>query len=261
MKHLRLILLATASIAILLAPGTAYATPHGQSKPSGAVQTGNDVSWPQCGKTLPGDQLFGIVGVNGGLANTTNSCFEAELAWASASAGGTGQDKAALYVNTANPGNLHVADWPTSGDNAYGTCTGGDDTACAYQYGWNMAALDASKRIGTHDPSTYKWWLDVETGNSWETNTANNTADLEGMVDYFTHVGARTGLYSTAYQWNQIAGTVAVGSSLYGLDSWLPGASSLSSAKANCSLRGLTGGTVTVTQYVSKRLDYDYSCI
>lgn len=144
--------------------------------------------------------------------------------------------------------------------NKYGTCDGSDNQACAYQYGWNMAQLDAEQRIGGQDPSAFKWWLDVETSNSWESNKANNVADLEGMVDYFTSIHARVGLYSTAYQWGQIAGTVDSTSSLYGLDSWLAGASNLSSAKTNCGLPGLTGGQTTVTQYVAKNTDYDYSC-
>ena len=250
-------------------PATALAAKPSQSSGgsrggggSTSTVTGNDVSWPQCRKTLPKGQLFGIVGVNDGLANTTNPCFATELAWANGSVGGTSQDKAALYVNTANPGNLGVADWPKSGTSSkYGTCTGADDQACAYQYGWNMAELDAQTRIGNNNPVNFKWWLDVETDNSWETNTANNTADLEGMTDYFQSVGGRVGLYSTATQWKQIAGTVSNTSSLYGLNSWLPGSSNLSSAKTACTLPGLTGGQTTVTQYVAQRTDYDYSCV
>jgi hypothetical protein len=122
-----------------------------------------------------------------------------------------------------------------------------------------MAQADVA-RIGANNPANFKWWLDVETENSWEATTSNNVADLEGMADYFTSVGGRVGLYSTSYQWGQIAGTVSSSSSLYGLDSWLPGARSLSGAQANCKLPALTGGSVTLTQYVSKQIDYDYSC-
>jgi hypothetical protein len=254
------------SVIIMATPATALAArpshSGGGSGGSTSVQTGNDVSFPQCNKSLPKGQLFGIVGVNGGLANTTNPCFAAEFSWAESSVGGTGQDKVALYVNTANPGNLGVADWPNTGTSTkYGTCYGGDDQACAYQYGTNMAEHDAQQRIGSNNPASFKWWLDVETDNSWEPNTANNVADLEGMADYFTSVGASVGLYSTSSQWGQIAGSVNPTSSLSMLDSWLPGSSSLSGAKNACSLPGLTGGKTAVTQYVSKRTDYDYSCI
>src|SRR5690348_4585849 len=38
----------------------------------GSVSAGSDVSYPQCGKTLPSGQAFGIVAVNEGLPNNTN---------------------------------------------------------------------------------------------------------------------------------------------------------------------------------------------
>ncbi|HWT55498.1 MAG TPA: hypothetical protein VN031_00520 [Candidatus Microsaccharimonas sp.] len=249
---------------MIVAPAAAAKPTAPGGTPSPTVLTGNDVSWPQCGKhmTLPSGQAFGIVGVNGGLANTTNPCFAQELSWASASSGKTNQPTAALYVNTANPGNLGVADWPKSGSSVkYGGCTGSDDQACAYVYGWNMAQLDATSR-GVSSPAAYTWWLDVETGNSWESNTANNAADLEGMTDYFQSIGAGVGLYSTNYQWGQIAGAVSATSSLNGLPSWLAGASSVSGAQANCKLPGLTTNSqVTLAQYVSRSTDYDVSCI
>jgi len=230
--------------------------------------SGNDVSYPQCGKSLPTNQAFGIFGVNDGLANTTNPCLATEITWAQSSTGTTSQPKAALYVNTANPGNLGVADWPMSNvdpvtglidADPYGACTGGDTAACAWQYGWNMADLDAQER-GVTGPAAYRWWLDVETGNSWESNTVNNRADLEGMVAYFQGLGATVGVYSTSYEWSKIAGTVTSTSSLYSLADWIPGARSLSGAKTNCGLRPLTGGgLVTVTQWTAA-IDGDYAC-
>lgn len=232
---------------------------------------GNDVSWPQCGTTLPAGQAFAIVGVTGGLANNTNPCLAQQLAWAAGSTGGTAQPKVALYVNTANPG-LAGSWWPSSNTyagtqvaNPYGTCGGGVDLACSYMYGYAKAYDDASIR-GVNNPGNYFWWLDVETGNSWQATTALNRADLEGMVAYFKGItsgtaGAGVGIYSTASQWGTIAGTVPTSSPLAGLPSWLPGAKTLRGAKSNCSLPGLTSGSrVSVTQYVSAGLDYDYSC-
>lgn len=247
---------------------------------------GNDVSWPQCGKTLPSGQAFAIVGVTGGLANNTNPCLAEQLAWAARSTGGTAQPKVALYVNTANPGhegswwpssNIYPDDSDVEVPNPYGACEpegegeGAVDLACSYMYGYAKAYDDATIR-GVTDPGTYIWWLDVETGNSWQTDTALNRATLEGMVDYFKSItaggkdaegkDAGVGIYSTSYQWGIIAGTVPSSSSLTGLPSWLAGARTLRGAKSNCSLPGLTPGSpVTVTQYVSARLDYDYSCI
>lgn len=260
------------SLLLLSSPASALAASSSHLNPilNSNVSTGNDISWPQCNKAFPKSQLFGIVGVNNGLANNTNVCFGAELAWANKSVGGTGQDKAALYVNTANPGNLGVSDWPSNNidpftgitdANSYGSCSGGDNQACAYQYGWNMAEADAKSRIGYNNPGNYKWWLDVETDSSWESNTANNTAVLEGMTAYFSSINARVGLYSTAYQWKQIAGSVSPLSNLHGLDSWLAGNNGLSGSLAACKSVGLTGGKTTVTQYIFKQIDYDYSCV
>ncbi len=254
---------------------------------------GNDVSWPQCDKTLPNSTAFAIVGVNGGLANNTNPCLFAQLAWAEGAtktSGGTTQPKVALYVNTANPGHSGLW-WPASNinddgavvPNPYGLCEpespgeveGPVNRACSYMYGYVMAYRDA-KRIGARGagypgPASYFWWLDVETGNSWQTGTSSNPdldgpslnrADLEGMVAYFKSItGPRVGIYSTGYQWGAIAGTVPSTSLLAGLPSWLAGAKTLRGAKSNCSSPSLTPHSrVSVTQYVSAGLDYDYSC-
>lgn len=229
--------------------------------------TGNDISYPQCGKRLPSGQAFGIVGVNGGLANTDNPCFTEQLAWAEASSGGTNQPKAALYVNTANPGHAATV-WPTNNSvngktvvSTYGTCDGSEGAACAYIYGYTRAYEDATIR-NVPNPGSYKWWLDVETGNTWSSDDlAANAASLEGMTDYFVSIGSSVGLYSTHYQWGTIVGTLNTSSSLNGLESWLAGALTKRGAEANCRDAPLTeGGLVTVTQYVSKGLDFDVAC-
>ncbi|WP_427015985.1 hypothetical protein ACQCSX_14480 [Pseudarthrobacter sp. P1] len=228
---------------------------------------GNDVSWPQCGKALPKGQAFGIVGVNNGLANTTNPCLASQLTWAQGSKGGTTQPKVALYVNTANP-ELAGSWWPSNNvyggstvSNPYGVCDHTATPACAYMYGYAKAYDDANIR-GVTAPSAYVWWLDVEIANSWSTNKTANTADLEGMTAYFRSIGADVGLYATTYQWGAIVETVGAGSNLYSLKSWIPGAMTLGQAKTNCSSSPLPpGGKVTLTQYVSGSLDYDYSCI
>ena len=140
--------------------------------------TGNDLSYPACGSTFPSAPAFGIVGVDGGLANDLNPCLgpsssypsysESELYWAVASStGAAAQPKASLYVNTADPGDVYngtaVADWPTSSisSDPYGTCTttavstssgletlGANTPGCAWQYGYDMATQDVSWVVG-----------------------------------------------------------------------------------------------------------------
>ncbi|MGC8510284.1 MAG: hypothetical protein ACP5PB_05360 [Acidimicrobiales bacterium] len=157
---------------------------------SATVTTGNDVSYPQCGSTLPSATAFGIVGVNGGLADTPNDCLgpvnnvlsSSELYWALTTANGlTNQPRASLYVNTADPGNTYngtvITDWPTSGSTPYGACTttmvvlsdvtytvGQNSPACAWQYGWNMATQDTG------------WLTAAATAIDSTTNSTTNSA-------------------------------------------------------------------------------------
>ncbi|MFE4836499.1 hypothetical protein ACFRAU_17685 [Arthrobacter sp. NPDC056691] len=248
------------------APGSAPPRP-GNETPGNETLLGNDVSWPQCNDVLPDDPAFAIVGVNNGLANTTNPCLHQQLDWADGSAGGTGQPRLALYVNTANPG-LRGTWWPTNNEyggeavaNPYGTCQGQEDAACAYMYGYAKAFDDAYLRT-ISEPGTYLWWLDVETGNSWSGDRNANRADLEGMADFFHSIGARVGIYSSARQWGQIVGEVGSASSLYSLPSWLAGAHTAADARDMCSAAPLTpGGNVALTQFVADGFDHDHSCI
>lgn len=231
-------------------------------------------STPPCGSSLPAGQAFGIVGVNGGTAATPNPCLADQLTWAATSSrADAGQDGVQLYVNTANPGEVidQVTTWPTSGSNAYGTCTGSNSAACSFEYGQQRAAYAvgvftsaAASTSASPYPGSHVWWLDVKTTNTWQTTDPsryeNNRATLEGMSDHFTTLGARVGIYSTALQWGQIVGTVPSGSTLSPLDSWLAGARTLNGAKGNCASPSLTGGRVAVAQYVSRGLDRDHAC-
>lgn len=243
-------------------------TPSPSPTPTPSTLLGNDISYPQCGKTYPSGQAFGIVGVNGGLATTTNPCLSSELTWSNKSIGGTSQVKAQLYVNTANPGGLNTPSWPKSNtdpsgtvtSNPYGTCDGTDSLACAWQYGWNRAIEDVQNRLlpaaqaagVSANPASYPWWITVETVNTWKSGSdfayQSNIADLEGMVTYFQSKGATVGVYSTSYQWGEIVRGVNPSSNLNGLNSWLPGAQNTAEAKSNCLLPPLTpGGKVTIT--------------
>ncbi len=251
-----------AAVAVLIAPQPAMAS-HDPDP------VGIDISWPQCGSRPPAGQAFAIIGVNGGLANDSNPCFLRQLSWAQRSTGATIQPKVALYVNTANPG-LQASWWPASNTtrqgtsiyNPYGSCRNAEGAACAFVYGYSMAQDDATLR-NVPDPLAYRWWLDVETMNSWSRfDFTANRASLEGMVAYFAGIGADVGLYSTSYQWSLIVGVVPTGSPLNGLPSWLAGARNEADARVRCSSDPLTsGGTVSLVQYVKGDLDYNVSCL
>jgi hypothetical protein len=242
------------------------ANPGGSPAADHAV-LGYDISWPQCARDLPEPGGFAVIGVNGGRANTTNPCLAAQLTWAAGMSGPAKGAPVALYVNTGNPGAAAAAWWPTSNayggadiSNPYGMCDGTDTAACAYIYGYAMAYDDVNRR-GVTDAAHHMWWLDVETGNSWSSDTAANAADLEGMTTYLQSTGAEVGIYSTTYQFGEIAGTVDPGSNLDKLKSWIAGATSRASARAYCSSSPLTsGGTVALTQFTAGPFDYDYPC-
>jgi hypothetical protein len=211
-----------AAVCALITAGAVPALAATQThRPSaGSATTGNDLSYPQCGTAFPASPAFGIVGVNGGLANDLNPCLgtsvsyqQSELYWANAAAtGASSQPKASLYLNTADPGNIYngtpIADWPTSGSTPDGTCTtttvttskgtftvGANSTACAWQYGYSKAAQDvswlsaAASAIVAQSPpvtvpgaaSAYPWWLDVETVNTWLSGASGQAMNVADL--------------------------------------------------------------------------------
>lgn len=277
----RIVPAAVMAAAILFAaPAPAWAASHGTKGGGGGhgggggagSATGNDISWPQCGATYPTGQAFGIVGVNDGLANNYNPCFSSEDGWALGSSGLSSQPKASLYVNTADPGNSYngqpIADWPTSGSTPYGTCTtaagglGSNTTACAWQYGYNLATKDIDA-IGASIAASQPWWLDVETANSWQSGSYGlemNVADLQGMEAAFAGNGiAAAGIYTTSSQWTTITG--GDHTDFAGVPDWVPGAQTERGAQSNCSQTPFTGtgSKITITQWTGS-VDYDYPC-
>ncbi|HEX4862954.1 MAG TPA: hypothetical protein VFV02_02715 [Acidimicrobiales bacterium] len=294
--------LAAAALVALSTPASAAGSQNSGAKGTTSAPTGIDVSYPQCpGSSLPPGEAFAIVGVTGGLANDYNPCLSAEFAYAAALTPKTRMAPAQLYLNTADPGNA-VADWPSPSQpgafgsagttNPYGTCgfaggtsgTGAESTACAFVYGFDMVAgirystgnvigdlQDFSQATGGEALYNYPVWLDVETGNSWLSGSAGlamNIADLQGMIAAIDHAGSTTGakpvgVYSTSYQFGQVAGTPtsAQAGTLAGVPVWIPGARRESGAVSNCSLQSFTGGPVTITQWLGQTYDGDYSCL
>jgi hypothetical protein len=218
--------------------------------PGGGHTTGGyDISWPQCGKTYPANSAFGIVGASDGLAYSDNPCLASEYQWAAGASRPAG-----LYLNTADPGSAS-SHWTAPGPKA---CSGSsDDLGCAYNYGWN-AASHAFAYAATQSAAGagVTWWLDIETANTWSSNTAANSADIQGMVDYFGSQAVTVGVYSTSLQWGQITGGMTLT-----VPNWLAGASSATQASSWCSsAQSFTGGPVRVVQYPSGGFDGDVLC-
>jgi hypothetical protein len=233
---------------------------------------GYDISYPQCGGAYPRDIAFGIVGVTRGIVFSENPCLGAggtdasQLAWAGLNA--------ELYMNTGNPGPELSSYWPIgqTSPRECGTAASPElDTAdCAYDYGWNSAqhAYAAAVRAyvslswaavdATSTPVANRWWLDVETANSWRTDVFLNVAALQGAADYLESVGAASvGFYSVGTMWNEITGGT---SGFADYPSWVAGAKTLRGARANCGGEAFTGGAVDMSQYFAKGFDADYRC-
>jgi hypothetical protein len=270
----RVLLAPLLALALLtLTAGAAFARdPVRDAKAVPKAPTGYDISYPQCGGAYPTNIAFGIVGVTRGIVFSENPCLGAggtdasQLAWA-------GPD-AELYMNTGNPGPELSSYWPigqTSPRECGTAASPNPDTAdCAYDYGWNSAehayaaAVRAYISLGwatpdaTSTPVANRWWLDVETANSWRTDVSLNVAALQGAADYLTAAGAASvGFYSVGAMWQEITGGTTV---FAAYPSWVAGAITLRGAKANCGDPAFTGGWVDMTQYFAKGFDADYRC-
>jgi major membrane immunogen (membrane-anchored lipoprotein) len=212
------------------------------------------------------------VGVNGGTTFSANQCLSRELTWAT----GAANAAPAFYANTENPGPAHASNWPTNQQTPR-VCSGANSVACSYDYGWNAArlsfanAVNAERAIGASSPSAAAiaapWWLDVETGNKWETLEYGRTAatgsydeeSIEGMIASLQNIGVTSvGVYSTSQQWNVI--NVRTESTFPAVPVWLAGFGSLATAEAGCALASFSGGRVAMTQYGNLGYDGDYAC-
>jgi hypothetical protein len=255
---------ALAAVIGVLMPGEAAAAVN--------QNIGYDVSYPQCGKPLPASPGFGIVGVNNGVVFSTNPCIATEYQWAQQAANHAPQ----FYANTGNPGPKFSSHWP-AGQQTPRACpaSGPNSQACSYDYGWNAAKQSfeaAAFTAGTGPAAAARWWLDVETGNSWQTlepeygqtlaSKRNDTAALSGAVAALKDEGVKVvGFYSTSFQWTQITGgSSVVGTRFAHNPNWLAGYSGKASAQAACGAASFTGGPVRLTQYPSDGFDADWRC-
>jgi hypothetical protein len=232
--------------------------------------TGYDVSYPQCSGSYPSNALFGIVGVNGGLANKANPCIGGELRWARSAPGQKQptQPPLSVYIDTGNPGGHHIADWPSHGTApAYGACNGLLTNSCSYIYGEQRAAHSYGL-VAAVDPAaarSTRWWLDVELIASWAGIYELNIAALKGFIAGLRDAGASgpIGIYSTSAQWKEIMGlTAQTTPTTFGrLPDWVAGTeATLAQARESCTSGGFTGTAPDLAQYRIGQLDADLRC-
>lgn len=235
----RLSVFASASLAALtlsaLLPSAAFA-----AGPMSSGSVGSDISWPQCGSAAPAGYSFGIIGITGGKPFTNNDCFANEFAWSQSV--GTPQ----LYLNL---------DYGLRRDGPL-WCSEGETGCEAYNYGYEAAAYAyryAAEQTGGQSRGTATWWLDVETENYWLDDTAQNSYVIQGALDYLQRsLGRTVGVYSTHWQWGQIAGNFAPQAT----PNWIAGANDLQDY-GKCSASLWPGAQVWAIQYLNLEIDLD----
>jgi hypothetical protein len=228
---------------------------------------GHDVSYPQCGGSLPVTGSFTLVGVDGGRPYDANPCLAELMTWAMT------RGKPAYYVNTANPGPRLSSYWPL-GQTSPRACTKArpDSADCAFDYGWNAAkdalrrAKAAARAVGAPSVLKTTWWLDVETYNTWESLVygesrmylRNDTAVLKGMKALLKRRGVqRVGVYSTAHQWARITGGARLGRAPV----WYAGVGTRREAARHCNPRhSFTGGPIRLAQFERYGFDANVRC-
>ncbi|HEV7523427.1 MAG TPA: hypothetical protein VGP92_00580 [Acidimicrobiia bacterium] len=206
--------------------------------------TGYDVSWPQCGRSLPaGPDTFVVVGVNNGHMYSINPCVKEQAAWAGAAL--------SLYVNVDG-----LPEDATSGlTGPGGTCAVSDTRCRSYNYGRNAVTYDVAyaKALGI---SSSIWWLDVELEPIWRSaDPASNSDVIRGVIDGLRLRGHRVGIYSTNYQWGVITGGYNPGT-----PTWVAGAKSLDEAKTFCAPRYEFGGGRTFIAQWTTDIDHNVAC-
>ena len=211
--------------------------------PYAAGQSGYDISWPQCGGSFPPQAPVAVVGVNGGSAFTANPCFNSEASW--------GGSALTMYLNLNSPQGSSAGQ---GAQGPAGNCASGDLNCESYNYGYNAAA-NSIATAHSAGFTTGTWWLDVETGNYWTSDTAANDQVVAGALAAVRTAGYSSALYSTAYQWSQIAGSYDPS-----VPVWYPTGQATSSPNSYCASSSFAGGPVYLVQSAAGGYDGDYSC-
>jgi hypothetical protein len=134
-----------------------------------------------------------------------------------------------------------------------GVCQPTDELCKGYNFGYKTAAHALAYAKAQSAPAA-SWWLDVETTNSWLTDTNANARVIQGAIDHLRSQGATIGIYSNPAQWQTIAGSFAPG-----LPVWTTTAAGAIEAPTLCS-RPFGGGQVVLVQYLQGGFDANYAC-
>jgi putative cell wall-binding protein len=228
---------------IASAAGAPAILASGQPYPPGS--TGYDISWPQCGEAYPaGPFTVAIVGVNDGHAFSTNPCLTSEAAWAG--------PHLSDYINLNAPEGSDTSQWANG---PAGPCSATDELCQAYNYGANAAAASVAT-AGASGATSSVWWLDVETANYWTSDPEVNAEVIRGALDALAARHLLVAIYSTPYQWSQIAGSYSPP-----VAEWVPTGVATSNPARWCGAEyRFTSGPTWLVQRVAGNYDGDYAC-
>ncbi len=184
------------------------------SYPRGA--TGLDVSRWQCGDVPRRPRAVAVVQVTGGsLDRPANPCYGREARWAG------GALSAYVFMD-----GLPEPAPQASRNGPAGRCPRPDVACESFNFGWAWSRhwVAYSWRLNIRPRM---WWLDIESSGGWR-GVGSNDLVIRGAVAGLRSTGVEVGIYSTAYQWQAIAGPLA----FPGMPEWVPGAGRLSGAGA-----------------------------
>ncbi len=235
--------------------------------PYSAGTTGYDVSYPQCTSSTSYSGGFAIVGIGGGRPFKANGCVTKE--WSAAIAANA--TSISIYINTGYSGAYSRDITSACSANVPQTYTSGSKLAQAWEIGCSEADFAFKTALadgvnpnapGSKYPSIGggMWWADIETGNSWSTNTSLNQATIQGVVSeltspvntsYSSEAGLPVGIYSNSTFWNKITGK----------SSWTPTGSSADWIAGSSCNATFDGNPAYVAQYGTTNVgDADTAC-
>jgi hypothetical protein len=223
-----------------------------------ATARGVDVS--SCAATLSSSVAFAVIRATNGLPYNSSDpqCFGTEMTQA--------QNLAAapqFYMNLADPGRASKGHWNDGGPKACHVAHN-YEASCAYDYGYRAAEQAVGFARGHGMAAGSRWWVDVETDNTWGATTgapahiAANIADIQGALRYFASHGFPAGIYTETAWWTAITDSSTAFSHV---PVWGGGAGSAKNARANCKSVSITGGPALLAQwFTDSHADNDVSC-
>lgn len=213
---------------------------------------GTDVSWPQCGGSLPmplDAARFVVVGLTDGPAFSANHCLREQVRWIRGH-----HRRVATYAVASYPDRRELRRFGHRGPYRAGTLRGR-----LRNVGYQQALLNLRRMHGTglHSPVL---WVDLEPSSTrpWHARRALNAAVVRGLVRGYRDAGQRIGFYSTSSIWREILGRLR-----FGAPEWrTAGPASAGAALGRCRERDavIQGGPAVLAQWWNDRRDHDLLC-